>query len=240
MSFEFLSNLHLNDFTLAACVAEDMKKCCVECEVVWMSGFRESCKQQNLRPSNRPKGDCTSLFNVTNNVLQSMMNKNTFSEAKLYSNLSENFDFMDKTHIFEGICWRKNSFLFLFKRLISLLLLLIVLPSSLPLSLRIKGVDMVFCVIFMHCELVEKQHYKINPLWLLLSLFSSGFFSLCVLLTGTEVMCVLACGGISSGCGCLRSDVKGSTQQPTVFAVNCEISRSGLSWCGLSWSVIRQ
>lgn len=74
LSFEFLSNLHLNDFTLAACVAEDMKKCCVECEVVWMSGFRESCKQQNLRPSNRPKGYCTSLFNVTNNVLQSMMN----------------------------------------------------------------------------------------------------------------------------------------------------------------------
>ena len=68
-------------------------------------------------------------------------------------------------------------FIFLFTSLISLLPLLIVLPSSLLLSLRIIEADMVFCVIFMHSELVEKQLYKINPLWLLLSLLGSGFLS---------------------------------------------------------------
>lgn len=35
--------------------------------------------------------------------------------------------------------------------------------SSLLLSLRIIEVDVAFCVIFMHSELVEKQLYKINP-----------------------------------------------------------------------------
>ncbi len=32
------TTVHLIDFTLDRCVAEDPRKCSVECEVVWMSG----------------------------------------------------------------------------------------------------------------------------------------------------------------------------------------------------------
>ncbi len=42
------------DFILVGHIAEDPRKCGVECEVIWMSGSRESCKQQYWRTSNWP------------------------------------------------------------------------------------------------------------------------------------------------------------------------------------------
>ncbi len=59
------------DFTLEGCIVEDPRKCSGECEVVWMSGSQESCKQQYRRPSNQPvlnqdvlNGHRTSVINV--------------------------------------------------------------------------------------------------------------------------------------------------------------------------------
>ncbi len=49
-----LTTVHSIDLTLGECVAEDPRKCSVECEVVWMSGSPEICKQQYCRPCNRP------------------------------------------------------------------------------------------------------------------------------------------------------------------------------------------
>ena len=64
----FSTTVHLIDFTLAGCTAEDPRKRSVECEVVWMSGSREKCKQRYQRPSNRPvqsrhvlNGHCTGI-----------------------------------------------------------------------------------------------------------------------------------------------------------------------------------
>lgn len=126
------------------------------------------------------------------------------------------------------------------------------LHCSLSLSLRIIGVDVVFCVIFMHSELVEKQLYKINPQRLLLSLLSSGFLSVVVAVCSAHGYwgdeCVLACAGISAGRTSLHSDEKGSTQRPLVSMVNYEISLwaaepwerlgSGLMWDQLEWCQI--
>ncbi len=49
------TTVHPIDFTLGGCLAEDSRKCSVEsqeCEVVWMSGSRESCKQQHVLSRN--------------------------------------------------------------------------------------------------------------------------------------------------------------------------------------------
>jgi len=58
------------DFILGGCIAEGQRKCGVEGEVAWMSGSRESCKQQQYwRPSNRPVSNrhCTNNNNNNNN-----------------------------------------------------------------------------------------------------------------------------------------------------------------------------
>ncbi len=57
------TTVHPIDFILGGCIAEDPRKCSVKCEVVWMSGSRESCKQQYRRPSIRPvlNGHITAL-----------------------------------------------------------------------------------------------------------------------------------------------------------------------------------
>ena len=48
------------------------KKCSVKCEVVWMSGFRKSCKQHYCRPSNHPvtKGHCLRFKHMTSPRLE--------------------------------------------------------------------------------------------------------------------------------------------------------------------------
>lgn len=50
----FSSTVHLIDFTLGSCIAEDPKECSVECEADRMSGSRECCKPPYWVPSNRP------------------------------------------------------------------------------------------------------------------------------------------------------------------------------------------
>ncbi len=42
------------DCTLGGCFAEEPQWCSVECQIVWMSVYRESWMQQYQRPSNRP------------------------------------------------------------------------------------------------------------------------------------------------------------------------------------------
>lgn len=46
-----------------AASSSSLRKCSVECDVIWMSGSRENCKQQNRRPSDR---HCNSLQLKTN------------------------------------------------------------------------------------------------------------------------------------------------------------------------------
>lgn len=80
---------------------------------------------------------------------------------------------------------KKNSFYFPFKSLTPLLPLLIVLHTSLPLSSRIIGVDVVFCVIFMHAAILNQSIVTavIPLLWLSLGVVAAVF-----LLMGAEVM----------------------------------------------------
>lgn len=48
------TTVHPIDLTIGRCITEDPKEAqCVKCEVVWMSGFKESCKQWYPK-SNRP------------------------------------------------------------------------------------------------------------------------------------------------------------------------------------------
>ena len=42
----FLTTVHLIDFTLTGCIAEDLRNCSVECEVVWLSSSQEACSEQ--------------------------------------------------------------------------------------------------------------------------------------------------------------------------------------------------
>ncbi len=62
------TTVHPIDFTLGGYIAEDSKKCSVECQVAWMSGSQEICNQQYQRTSNRPvpnsrvlNRNCTSI-----------------------------------------------------------------------------------------------------------------------------------------------------------------------------------
>jgi len=66
----FSTTVNLIDFALGCCIAEDPRKCGVECEVVWVSGSQKSCKQQYQKPRSQffsngyvSKGHMTSLFN---------------------------------------------------------------------------------------------------------------------------------------------------------------------------------
>ena len=54
LSFDVLDNRSSDRLTLGSCTAEDPRKRSVECEVVWLSGSLESCKQRHRRQSNRP------------------------------------------------------------------------------------------------------------------------------------------------------------------------------------------
>ncbi len=54
LSFDFLTTIHPIGFIVGGCIARVPRKCSAECEVVWMSSSRESCKQQYKRPSNQP------------------------------------------------------------------------------------------------------------------------------------------------------------------------------------------
>ncbi len=70
--FVCLSIIKPIDFTLGGRIAEDLRKCSVECEAVWMSVSRECFKQLHRRPSNRPVSNrhvlnrhCTGVYKAS-------------------------------------------------------------------------------------------------------------------------------------------------------------------------------
>lgn len=48
------TTIHPIKFILGGCIAEEPRKCSVECKILWMSSSLESCKKQHWRPSNWP------------------------------------------------------------------------------------------------------------------------------------------------------------------------------------------
>jgi len=62
----FLTTTNPIEFTLGGCIAEDPRKCGVECGVVWVSNSQESCHQQQYqRPRNCPVSNrhMTAVYN---------------------------------------------------------------------------------------------------------------------------------------------------------------------------------
>ena len=60
----FSTTVHPINFTLGGCIAEDLRQCSSACEVVWMSGSPESCKQESRKPTSFVRGTVLVYINV--------------------------------------------------------------------------------------------------------------------------------------------------------------------------------
>ncbi len=90
-----LTTVHLIDVARGGCIAEDPRTCSVECEIVWMSGSPESCKQQYRTTISQPvpnkhvlNGHGSSLYNSSLNkhklttILSCSMNETASADAE--------------------------------------------------------------------------------------------------------------------------------------------------------------